>query len=160
MIMTDGHQRVPAAATVETIQDILHVYDLVKRTGLPNFTGARIPLEHGLHISTWRQYANKLQSAGYSQANNTVDMLEFGFPMNYEGECIPMATYTHHSTALNYPEHMDNYIQTELAHGALKGPYAVCPFEWMVSPLLTCEKCRSAQRRVIMDLSYPWLLSE
>ena len=72
MIMAHGHQSIPGATVVETTQDILHMYDLVKQTGVPNFMGARIPLEHGLHICTWRQYANKLQAAGFSQANDTV----------------------------------------------------------------------------------------
>ena len=56
-----------------------------------------------------------------------------------------------HASALNYETHVDAYVQEELEHGALYGPFQDLYFYIHVSPLMTREK----QNSTIMDLSWP-----
>lgn len=61
-----------------------------------------------------------------------------------------------HPSATNYPTHVTNYIDQEIALGAIIGPFEVAPFQsWCnIAPLMTCEKANGVDRRIIVDLSY------
>ena len=51
---------------------------------------------------------------------------------------------------------MEYYIDTELGHRALAGPFAAPPVPWYhASPLMTRPKKDSLRRRVILNLSWP-----
>ena len=62
-----------------------------------------------------------------------------------------------HKGATEHPEALTAYIQKEDSHGALMGPFSKIPFQGKVgiSPLSTRPKRDSAERRVILDLSFP-----
>ena len=65
------------------------------------------------------------------------------------------STYDNHASAVKFPDHVHNYITTETKYGAILGPFDEYPFPCHVSPFLTREKPNSANRRVILDLSFP-----
>ena len=69
----------------------------------------------------------------------------------------PMPTFVNHDSALNFPDDMDRYIWKQLDMAAIQGPFSEIPFTSRVgvSPLSTCPKRDSVDRRVIMDLSWP-----
>ena len=84
-------------------------------------------------------------------------MLEFGFPVGYMGNQPPDTKATNHSSATNFPQHVDKFIRTELEHQAIMGPFEHSPFSpwYRTNPLMTRPKRDSQDRRVILDLSYP-----
>ena len=84
-------------------------------------------------------------------------MLEFGFPVGYMGNQPPDTKATNHSSATNFPSHVDKFIRTELEHKAIMGPFENSPFTpwYRTNPLMTRPKRDSQDRRVILDLSYP-----
>ena len=59
------------------------------------------------------------------------------------------------SIILQFPNHIQNYIDTEIKYGAIIGPFEEYPFPYHVSPFLTRDKPNSSNRRVILDLSFP-----
>ena len=64
-----------------------------------------------------------------------------------------------HKGATSFPSHIDNYIETELQHKAIIGPFQSIPFTKStpvgVSPLSSRSKKDSDQRRIIVDCSWP-----
>ena len=128
---------------------ILFVYARVTAHGLPNFCGARLPLTHDLKIDGWRRYEHVLSDP------TVVDFLEFGFPASYAPSKPPSPKWSNHQSALQFGEHVDKYLRTELEMGAIAGPFNTPLFsEFTTSPLMTRPKRNSTKRRVIMDLSF------
>ena len=127
------------------------IYDVVRDSGRPNYRGARIPVIHGLNIAAWKKYAHIISDV------SLIPMLEFGFPAGYEAPYAPILVSTNHSSAEAFPQHVQKYMDTELHHGALIGPFNDVPFhQWFrCSPLMTRPKKDSEDRRVILDLSFP-----
>ena len=124
--------------------------DLIKHTGLPNYRGARVPLQSSLNIDAWRRllqdYLDKL-IMGY---------LEFGFPLSisFDNDLCNVEVINHYSARI-HPTAVEAYIQNELQQGSMLGPTTVIPsHQFHVSPLLTRPK--DVDRRcIILDLSYP-----
>ena len=111
------------------------IYDIVRSTGLPNYLGAWIPIPSGLQI-VWRKLLLNYPD------NSLVDYLEFGWPLDYTKTTPPTPTLKNHAVGADVDFHIINYINTEIAHKALIGPFENIPFEpWcQISPLMTNPK--------------------
>ena len=135
----------------EKYPELADIYSEVTATGLPNYTGARRPVPHDLDIKAWRSYEHLLRDS------SLVDMLEFGFPVGFTGSEPPTAGLDNHSSARLNPAHVSNYIDTELEHKAIVGPFNNPPFTpWFrLNPAMTRPKRDSPDFRVILDLSFP-----
>lgn len=128
------------------------VYEKVRSTGLPNSLQARVPIKSSLNLDFWHEIANRVGCEPW-----LLDMLNCGFPLQYCGGKPNITSVNNHSSAIEYPEQVNTYIQKELSEGALAGPFEHPPFkEWnKISPLMTRPKSASTTRRIIVDLSYP-----
>ncbi len=103
-----------------------------------------------MNNEAWERYE------GIIRNKRTIEFIKYGFPIGHNNQFIPTPATTNHTSALDYPDAVDKYINTELNHKALIGPFTVPPFTWtMVSPLMTRPKSSGTDRRIIMDLSYP-----
>ena len=89
-----------------------------------------------------------------SVLSNTANMVGLSI---VETEFKNRITPKNHKSAVNFPDEMNKYITEELDHGSLLGPFECNSFSnpAIISPLSTCEKRGSDERRVIMDLSFP-----
>ena len=58
----------------------IKIYQVVSQTGLPNYLGARIPLQHHFNMYTWR---SQLQKFNYHDTE-LCDHLDFGFPIGVD----------------------------------------------------------------------------
>lgn len=127
------------------------MYNEIIAKAVPNFIGARIPLTSGLSIDRWRFHL-----ASYHD-QTLCEFLEFGWPLGYKAETPPLSVDTNHPSAKAFMSHVNNFLQTELNHQALLGPFKQPPFQpWTrISPLLTRAKKDSSARRIIVDLSFP-----
>ena len=141
----------PSEAFRSQAPEAVRIYDAVRAVGLPNYRGAKIPVQHNLNIDTWRSYAHLLTD------NSLVPMLAYGFPAGYEASVPPSVVRQNHSSATAYAHHVVKYIKTGLDHRALIGPFYSPPFTgWTrANPLMTRPKRDSQDRRVILDLSFP-----
>ena len=130
--------------------DHRHIYNAVIAQGTYNFVGARQRVPSGLSISAWKQYL-----IGYED-KQLVQLLEFGWPINFDRSAILMSTMHNHASAVQHGQDIQHYVDTELGHGALLGPFDEPPVApTHISPLMTRPKKGSSHRRIIMDLSWP-----
>ena len=109
----------------------------------------RIPVKSQINVNRWRHHL----TVYFEQ--QLPDLLEFGFPLHFDRACELGVTDQNHLSALNFPDHVDKYIQEELKFGAMIGPFDNLPIKAHISPFMTREKQGSNTRRIIMDLSWP-----
>ena len=131
------------------VPPIVAAHNIVKNSGKPNFMGARIPVAGQFNIHAWKFYLDQYWD------KRIVDLLQFGFPLDFDRSKILQSTYDNHSSALKFPDHVQNYIETEKKYGAILGPFQEFPFPCHISPFLTRDKPNSDNKRVILDLSFP-----
>ena len=85
-----------------------------------------------------------------------IEVLRYGFPLDYHRSLTLCCERENHSSAIKYPSHVDAYLQEETEYGAILGPFSTNPMPNCHYYLfLTREKSESDKRRVIIDLSWP-----
>ena len=133
-------------------QHLIKIYDTVKYTGLPNCMSARIQIPSSLNIEAWKRYAT--ESVDDRQL---IDFVQFGFPIGYLGPESDTTHVENHTSAVQFPSHVDRFVREEIAEGAFIGPLGASPFyEWShTSPIMTRPKADPSKRRVITDLTFP-----
>ena len=86
--------------------------------------------------------------------------IKYGFPLDfpYCKESQLKDGEDNHASANKFPEHVNTYLETELQHGAIAGPFLEPPYGTAthVSPFMSRNKADNDNRRIIIDLS--WLL--
>ena len=143
-----GPDREPVEAS--TKYQYLNIAETIRRTGLPNYRGARIPIKSGLNINAWehhlKDYPNK----------HLLQYLKFGFPLSAKNTHLLNNTdIDNHFSAREYPDQVNQYIEKEKSLGAMIGPFDAPPSAYFhCSPLLTRPK-EADKRRIILNLSYP-----
>lgn len=132
--------------------DLIRIYDCVRRTGLPNMIGARITVPSQLKIPAWHSIAT-----GHPDDDYVLKGIQFGFPLHYTGPPLARPNKVSHSSADRYLSQVQHYVKTETLNKAMLGPYVTSPFvEWTnFSPIMTRPKDQPHKRRIIVDLSYP-----
>ena len=83
--------------------------------------------------------------------------VKFAWPINFQGNFVPVSTYKNHPSARRRPETLRQYVRKELQHDAILGPFKVNPFNsfCVISPLLCVPKRDSDEIRMVHDLSFP-----
>ena len=76
---------------------------------------------------------------------------------DYSTQGFPVSQLRNHQGALLFPNAIDSYLQNEICRNAVLGPFEMNPFSCPValSPLNSMPKHDSAERRIIVDLSWP-----
>ena len=137
----------------QTIPDIISTHFMIRNSGLPNFQiKCRVPVTSKLNVDRWRSHLVDYWD------QQLPDLLEYGFPIDFDRDFPLMSTLVNHTSALQNSPHVSNYLK-ELQHKAIMGPFIEPPFPIHVSPLMTRDKHESTQKRTIMDLSCPKGLS-
>lgn len=148
-----------AAERIETWPDIdpnlgyiIDVYNRVRALGLPNSLGAKVPLYSAIKVDRWRALVGDQYIDDW-----LIQMLRFGFPLQYTGSVPTDSHINNHTSATQYPDHVRKFIAKELAEGALAGPFQHHPFPnaRYVNPLMSRPKNNSSERRIIVDLAFP-----
>ena len=121
----------------------------MQQSGVPNFAGARLSLPTSLNISAWQRRLINYQD------NIICNFLEFGWPVGYTKQTLPVTQVRNHNSALQFPDAVMDYINTEIALEALMGPFDTPPFSPVTSPLQTVPKKGTSKRRIVLDLSFP-----
>ena len=139
-----------ARSQEQNMGELKQIFDAVTFGGRYNYQGARRRVPSGLNVAAWREYLRDYEDTGL------VDYLEFGWPIAFSKGSPLVSTYVNHASALQFPKDIQHYINTEMKHGALAGPFEGPPVNYYhASPLMTRPKRDAAFRRVIVDLSWP-----
>ncbi|KAL9965660.1 hypothetical protein ACROYT_G029497 [Oculina patagonica] len=128
----------------------IFLHDTVYASGAFNYQVCRLPVPSRLNIPLWRSLL-----ASYDDYI-VCDYLEFGWPIGYVRNSLPVTQQRNHQGATLFPEAIDKYLQTERSYGAVLGPFASNPFssDVVLSPLNSVPK-GEFERRIIVDLSWP-----
>ena len=129
----------------------MKIYSAVRKTGLPNYLEAKIPIPSDLKCDTWDTLL-----ADYDDGE-IAHYLRYGWPSSYTAFTPPTPASRNHPSAVAHSANIDRFLEKELSKDALLGPFSVPPFSpWcQICPLMTVPKKESNKRRVIIDLSYP-----
>ena len=107
------------------------------------------------HVVFWSKAHLRLRYGGHTGQywdQQLVDLIQFGFPLDFNREYPLQSTMDNHTSANHHIGEVEKYSSTELQHKALIGPFSEPPFPIHVSPLMTRPKQDSANRRTIVDL--------
>ena len=74
----------PSAGFRQLSPVLASVYTRVCKLGVPNYRGARIPLQSKLNIQAWRKHEHKFKD------KSLVDLLQYGFPAGYDSDIPPV----------------------------------------------------------------------
>ena len=141
----------PVSSDVSSSLSFVDSHLRVRSTGLPNYLGLRISVPSALHVPHWREclrdYPDRI----------ICDYLQFGWPVGFVRDSLPVFDIRTHRGALNFPDMVCDYLAKELRLGRVAGPFPHLPFPdgYVLSPLNTVAKRDSDERRVILDLSWP-----
>ena len=145
--LKDFSRSVIASSNNEWVQK---AHKIVVDSGESNYKSARILVKTDLNLKLWAEILTEYHDP------QLLDYLRYGFPL-----CVNYDTFQHVSSTVNhlsatcFPDDVNIYFSTELAHNSIAGPFESVPFEkFHVSPLLTRPKSKDS-RRVIVNLSYP-----
>ena len=115
-----------------------------------NFMGEQLTLKSQLNPDAWDTY---LQDYWDRQLPLLV---RIGFPLDYNREGVLRSQTENHTSAKSFPEDIKAYLEEEISHGAILGPFHSCPVDNLhISPMMTSDKPNAPHRRVIIDLSFP-----
>ena len=125
-------------------------HKVVVNSGESNYKSARVLVKTNLNLKLWAEILTEYHDP------QLLDYLRFGYPL-----CVNYDTFQHVPSTVNYlsatrfPDDVNIYFATELAHNSTAGPFESVPFEkFHVSPSLTRPKSNDS-RKVIVNLSYP-----
>ena len=133
--------------------DAIKVYEKVKATGTYNFLQARIQIPTNITLDLLDKVCE-----GYWDWQLPL-LLRYGFPLDFPEKALSslISSEVNHSSALKHPSDIVNYLDSEIQHHAIIGPFKNPPFgkNTQVSPFMSRPKSDSSHRRVIVDLSWP-----
>ena len=104
-------------------RDPIELHNEVKKYNLPNYLGARIPVESQLNIQAWESLLE-----GYWD-KQLLECLKFGFPLGFNRTCPLNHDKDNHKSAVLFPDHVKKYIEDEQKFGAIIGPFQKSPIE-------------------------------
>ena len=127
-----------------------NAHALVRATGRPNYMQARIPVQSQLNVEAWKYHLQDYWD------HQLLQLIEFGFPLDFNRKCPLKSEGGNHSSASEFPEDIEVYLAEERKYNAILGPFETNHIpNCQDSPFMTRHKANSHHRRVIIDLSWP-----
>ena len=124
----------------------LQLHKKIKKSGASNFMQDQIMSGSQLKPDAWEK---NLQ--GYWDKQLPL-LVRFGFPLDLNRETQLVSHSDNHSSAKAYPNDIDAYLQEEISHNAILGPYTQPPISGLHrSPFMSRDKPDSPHRRVIIN---------
>ena len=90
----------------------------IKDSGQLNFGGCRIPVTSQFKLQAWQK-----MFVGYWDVQ-LIQLLTFGFPLDYNRNYTLCSDRKNHASAVQYPEHVDAYLEEETGYVAILGHFA------------------------------------
>ena len=114
---------------------------LVKATGKPNYMESRLPVPSQLNVDIWKSLLTEYWD------QQLLQLLEFGFPLDFNRNCPLRCDNENHSPAIEYPNDVEAYIKEETEHQAMLGPFSKNSISGgHCSPFMTRSKPNSDRR--------------
>ena len=124
------------------------VHRIVCGTNCYNYKGARIRVPTESNISNWRALCANFDD------QLLLDYLKYGFPLCVDRNKLVFNTeVVNHPSAVQFPDDINIYFQTEISHKAIVGPCQNVPLPVHYCPLSSRPKMRDSGK-VIVTLQY------
>ena len=135
-----------------TTQDFLAAHREVQGSGLHNFEDCKISIPTCIRYDRLR---SSLGEQATAKEQKVLKWLEFGFPI----DCNPNYGITkpqkNHQSAVEFKDAIQEYLRKNINSQAMLGPFEQSPISGLsFSPLMSVPK-ENAERRVIVDFSFP-----
>ena len=123
-------------------ENFIALHAVITSSGYYNFMNEQINIPSQLNPDIWDQ-----QLVDYWDKQLPL-LIKFGFPLDFDRNGVLVSHHDNHSSVKLFLEDLDAYLEEEIKHKAVLGPFDE-------PPIKTREKPNSAHRRVIIDLSFP-----
>ena len=134
----------------DKVHDPVEQHLKVRSSGVPSFLLERILVKSQLNVTEWKKVFKNYWD------QQLVQLVEFGFPLDFNRNSVLYHDEKNHSSAIEFQADIQAYLDEEINHGAIMGPYDANPIpNCHVSPFMTRKKPNAPNRRVIIDLSWP-----
>ena len=112
-----GEFRLSDSTEVHVISDYcpIKAHNIVKSFHKPNYLGARLKVDSQLNLEAWKA---ELHDYWDSQL---IDLLYFGFPLDFNRNSPLRWEGENHKSALNFPRDIEVYLDEKLHHKAIGG---------------------------------------
>ena len=88
---------------------------------------ARITIKSQLNVKAWQKALE-----GYWD-RQLLELIKFGFPLDFNHACS-LGQYTgNHSSANDFPNDIEAYLEEELSYGAILGPFNKNPIKRVIA---------------------------
>ena len=117
--------------------NIYQTFSAVRQAGYPNAKGDCVPLKTGLNVHGGESYLRR-----EDQFHGLLEFIQYGLPSGYIGPVSGTQVIENHPSATQFPEHIDEFIDKEMAEGVLVGPMQHTPFAACshINPLMSRPK--------------------
>ena len=130
--------------------DILQLHRMLRKDGRHNYMGLQIPVLSKLNPEVWAKYLHQYWDLQLPL------LIKYGFPLDFNRDSVTTSHNINHKSATEYLDYVLVYLEEELRHQAILGPFKNPPIEHLhTSQFMTRDKPNSEYRRVIIDLSWP-----
>ena len=121
-------------------------------TGVPNFAKAKIQVNTSWNFKKLEEWLQLYED------KELINYLRYGWPLNAINTTEDNSVLVNQKGARENPEDIRRFLKKELEEGAIIGPFKKNPFGKVArfSPLDTRPKKDSTDKRVILNLSYPF----
>ncbi len=135
--------------------EFINLVNIVCKSGVPNVFGLQIPLPSNWKLEVFESYLIDYHD------KFVINLIHCGFPIGHDGRETSKVIPKNHRGALEYQNEIDEYFKKEIAKDTVLGPLDINVFgnRSCFSPLNTREKPDTTERRILVDLSAPPLLS-
>ena len=125
---------------------------ITRESNKENYEGVQIQVNNTWNFSKLEEWLEDYHD------HNLIKYLKFGWPLNAVNTAEDFTIPVNQQRARDNPDDIREYISKELKHGAIIGPFKKNPFgrKARFSPLDTRPKRDTTEKRVIMNLSYPF----
>ena len=93
-------------------------HNIIKQFKKPNYLGARLKVDSQLNLDEW-----KIELVGYWDTDQLIDLLQIGFPLDFNRNSPLKWEGSNHKSATDYPEDIEAYLREELQFKAIVGPF-------------------------------------
>ena len=101
--------------------DILKLHEKLRQDGRHNYAGLQIPIMSNLNYDKWAQYLMTYWDWQLPL------LIKYGFPLDFDRNSNTNFDKVNHKSAIEYPDHVTTYLQEELQHRAMLGPFPTPP---------------------------------
>ena len=100
------------------VKDPIHLHKKLKTSGKLNFVGAQVEVTSQIKPDVWEQLLN----TQYWDTQLPL-LICHGFPLDFDRNSVLESHDTNHTSAQNFPQDVEAYLEEEIKFGAIVGPF-------------------------------------